>query len=129
MASGRRRAGVAAPRERALVEQWMDWQATEFNNAWRYAFMAKVRQSQFLPLIAALQTGGWVEAERYPGQFKDWIEQASLIGDYWMASAEIMLDGDSDYKRKHYVRLFFATLAPHLTPRGLEVYQQILADS
>lgn len=25
----------AAPRERARVEQWMDWQATEFNNAWR----------------------------------------------------------------------------------------------
>lgn len=91
--------------------------------------LAKVRQSQFLPLIAALQAGGWVEAERYPGQFKDWIEQASLIGDYWMASAEIMLDGDSDYKREHYVRLFFATLAPHLTARGLAVYQQLLADS
>ena len=30
---------------RALVEQWMDWQATEFNNAWRYAFMALVRNS------------------------------------------------------------------------------------
>lgn len=91
--------------------------------------LAKVRQGQFLPLIAALQAGGWVEAERYPGQFQDWIEQASLIGDYWMASAEIMLDGDSDYKRKHYVRLFFATLAPHLTARGLAVYQQLLADS
>jgi glutathione S-transferase len=33
------------PRERALVEQWMDWQATELNNSWRYAFMALVRQS------------------------------------------------------------------------------------
>jgi len=30
---------------RARVEQWMDWQATELNNAWRYAFMALVRQS------------------------------------------------------------------------------------
>lgn len=35
----------AAPRERARVEQWMDWQATEFNNAWRYAFMSLVRKS------------------------------------------------------------------------------------
>jgi glutathione S-transferase len=34
-----------APRERALVEQWMDWQATELNNSWRYAFMALARQS------------------------------------------------------------------------------------
>lgn len=30
---------------RARVEQWMDWQATELNNAWRYAFMALVRKS------------------------------------------------------------------------------------
>ena len=36
------------PREagpRAKVEQWMDWQATELNTAWRYAFMALVRSS------------------------------------------------------------------------------------
>jgi glutathione S-transferase len=30
---------------RAFVEQWMDWQATELNNAWRYAFMGLVRGS------------------------------------------------------------------------------------
>jgi glutathione S-transferase len=30
---------------RAIVEQWMDWQATELNNSWRYAFMALVRRS------------------------------------------------------------------------------------
>ena len=35
----------ADPAGRAQVEQWMDWQATELNNAWRYAFMARVRQS------------------------------------------------------------------------------------
>lgn len=33
------------PAARAVVEQWMDWQATELNNAWRYAFMALVRNS------------------------------------------------------------------------------------
>ena len=35
----------ASARQRALVEQWMDWQAGELNNAWRYAFMALVRNS------------------------------------------------------------------------------------
>jgi glutathione S-transferase len=29
----------------ADIERWMDWQATELNNAWRYAFMALVRKS------------------------------------------------------------------------------------
>ncbi len=33
------------PAARAQVEQWMDWQATDLNSAWRYAFMATVRNS------------------------------------------------------------------------------------
>lgn len=35
----------SAPAERARVEQWMDWQATELNTSWRYAFLALVRQN------------------------------------------------------------------------------------
>ena len=31
---------------RARVEQWMDWQAGELNNSWRYAFMGLVRHSE-----------------------------------------------------------------------------------
>lgn len=30
---------------RAKIEMWMDWQATEFNNAWRYAFQALARKN------------------------------------------------------------------------------------
>ncbi len=33
------------PLARARVEQWMDWQGGDLNNAWRYAFMGLVRQS------------------------------------------------------------------------------------
>lgn len=33
------------PRKRAPIEKWIDWQATEFNTAWRYAFMALVRRN------------------------------------------------------------------------------------
>lgn len=34
-----------APRERARVEQWMDWQASELNPAWNYAFQHHLRRS------------------------------------------------------------------------------------
>ncbi|MGE5652485.1 MAG: glutathione S-transferase family protein [Bacillota bacterium] len=49
------------PKRRALVEQWMDWQATELNNSWRYAFMALVRQSAVHSDPAAIAAGveGW----------------------------------------------------------------------
>lgn len=30
---------------RAQVEQWMDWQASDFNNSWRVVFQAMVRQN------------------------------------------------------------------------------------
>jgi len=32
------------PAPRAQVEKWMDWQLSELNTAWRYAFMALVRK-------------------------------------------------------------------------------------
>ncbi|MPT39828.1 MAG: glutathione S-transferase [Achromobacter sp.] len=35
----------AAPKLRARVDQWMDWQATDLNRSWSYAFMALARQS------------------------------------------------------------------------------------
>ncbi|MBA0100429.1 glutathione S-transferase N-terminal domain-containing protein [Stenotrophomonas indicatrix] len=33
-----------AAQARAQVEQWMDWQASDLNSAWRHVFMARVRQ-------------------------------------------------------------------------------------
>lgn len=44
-AYGREALLPAAPAARAQVEMWMDWQATELNNAWVYAYMGLVRKS------------------------------------------------------------------------------------
>ena len=48
-------------RSRAQVEQWMDWQATELNTAWRYAFMALVRRSPAHadPALIAASVDAW----------------------------------------------------------------------
>ena len=35
----------ADPAERAGVEKWMDWQASDFNNTWRTVFQATVRRN------------------------------------------------------------------------------------
>ena len=37
------------PRERARVESWMDWQATDLNDAWKAAFMGLVRKVPDVP--------------------------------------------------------------------------------
>lgn len=47
----------ADPAGRARIEQWMDWQATELNSSWRYAFMALVRQHHQFAEPGAIEAG------------------------------------------------------------------------
>ena len=51
----------ADPEPRALVEQWMDWQATDLNMAWRYSFLALVRKSPAHadPALIAASVAEW----------------------------------------------------------------------
>lgn len=48
-------------RARANVERWMDWQATDLNASWRYAFMALVRKKPGFtdPAEIAASTAEW----------------------------------------------------------------------
>ena len=55
-------------RARASVETWIDWQATEFNTAWRYAFQALVRKSP------AHQTKANIEAS-----VRDWTKAVAIV--------------------------------------------------
>ena len=78
----------AAPRERALIERWMDWQATELNGAWRYAFYALVRKS------AQHQDAALIEAS-----VREWNRAMALLdahlqrsGDYAAASRFSLAD-------------------------------------
>ena len=55
-------------RRRAEVDRWIDWQATEFNTSWRYAFSAIVRRN---PAFAdAVQ----IEASR-----REWNRMAGIV--------------------------------------------------
>jgi glutathione S-transferase len=43
------------PLQRAHVEQWMDWQASDFNNSWRVPFQALVRKNPDFQDKAAIE--------------------------------------------------------------------------
>jgi glutathione S-transferase len=43
------------PAQRAHVEQWMDWQASDFNNSWRVPFQALVRKNSDFQDKAAIE--------------------------------------------------------------------------
>jgi glutathione S-transferase len=51
----------AEPEGRALADQWMDWQASELNPAWRYSFLALVRRNPACtdPALIAASVLAW----------------------------------------------------------------------
>jgi len=57
-----------SPAARAAVEQWMDWQATELNNAWRYAFMALVRRHP-----------AYTDAAQVQASLAEWARQLGVL--------------------------------------------------
>ena len=58
------------PRRRAEVDRWIDWQATEFNSAWRYAFSAIVRRNP------AFNDPREIEASK-----KQWARTVAILDD------------------------------------------------
>lgn len=55
---------------RARVEMWMDWQATEFNNSWRYAFGVLVRKNTTEP-----------DLERLDQSLKAWTRHVAILNE------------------------------------------------
>lgn len=47
----------SAPRARARVDQWVDWQAVELNPSWSYTFLSLVRKDPSYQDPDALETG------------------------------------------------------------------------
>ena len=56
------------PAARARVEQWMDWQATDLNSSWSYAFMALVRKDPEFQDAHRIDVGvrGWNQKMAHP---------------------------------------------------------------
>lgn len=57
-----------APLARARVEQWMDWQATELNPSWRYAFLALARRAP-----------GYGDTARIDASCREWNAMMALL--------------------------------------------------
>jgi glutathione S-transferase len=76
------------PLARARVEQWMDWQAGDLNNSWRYAFMSRVRHSPAHqdPQAIAAGAASW---NRHMGILERQLEQA---GDFAMGPVFTLAD-------------------------------------
>jgi glutathione S-transferase len=67
------------PKPRALVEQWMDWQTSELNPAWRYAFVGLVRKN------SAFQ-----DPDQIAASVSNWNRHMKLLDDHFASGGQFV---------------------------------------
>jgi len=86
------------------------------------------RQAQFKAIFAAYIAKGWMEPEPMPGAHQRLVMQCYVLGDFWMAEAEILFEGSESELLLHYTSLICGMFWPYLTVQGRSILDQALAD-
>lgn len=85
-----------------------------------YRKLYKLRKDQFRKVFAWMTARGYLKPEVYPGHYEKVIEQLFIVGDFWMASAEILYEGKEKDKVAHYADVIDQVLFPYLTEKALQ---------
>lgn len=88
-----------------------------------YRKLYKVRKDQFRLMLQWMLKMEYLKPELYPGHYEKVIEQLFIIGDFWIASAEILYEGKEKDKVNYYTDVVNQVLLPYLTPEALQKLQ------
>ncbi|PKL75984.1 MAG: hypothetical protein CVV27_12580 [Candidatus Melainabacteria bacterium HGW-Melainabacteria-1] len=86
------------------------------------------RQAQFQAIFAAYIAKGWMEPEPVPGAHQRLVMQCYVLGDFWMAEAEILFEGSEAELLLHYTGLICGMFWPYLTVQGRKILDQAQAE-
>ncbi len=69
---------------------------------------------------------GFLKPDIIEGQYENFFNQLFIIGDFWLASAEILFEGKEEDKLPTYLNIAFTLIVPYLTEKGLNEYKELL---
>ncbi|RYU95177.1 TetR/AcrR family transcriptional regulator [Emticicia agri] len=69
---------------------------------------------------------GFLKPDIIKGQYENFFNQLFIIGDFWLASAEILFEGKEEDKLPTYLNIAFTLIVPYLTEKGLNEYKGLL---
>jgi hypothetical protein len=85
----------------------------------QYTELVRIRKQQFSALRAYCVAEGWMKADT-ASRFETTMNEAMfIVGDFWMASAEILYQGEESAKIPYYAKVMEALFVPLLTEKGL----------
>ena len=82
------------------------------------------RNAVFRQMFAQLRADGLMKPELYAGHDEHLLTQLFIVGDFWIANAEWLYEGDPIHKLPYYQRVLMAPLMPLLTERGWAEWQR-----
>lgn len=84
------------------------------------------RRIFFRMSIEAGIQAGFLKPDIIEGQYENFFNQLFIIGDFWLASAEILFEGKEEDKLPTYLNIAFTLIVPYLTEKGLSEYKTLL---
>lgn len=87
-----------------------------------YRKLQERRKAEFRQIFLNLVDAGIMRAELYPGYFEELTTILTMVGDAWVAHAEILYAGKEKEKLGFYFRVTHSLLAPALTAKGLAAF-------
>lgn len=85
-----------------------------------------VRKSQMIQTFNDLEINGIIRSPLFPDQYELLTEHLLTFGDFWIARAEIIYEGEENNRIQHYHRIFLNALIPILTERGLAEWNRLV---
>lgn len=88
--------------------------------------LIRSRRVFFKISIEAGIQAGFLKPDIIEGQYENFFNQLFIIGDFWLASAEILYEGREEDKLPTYLNTAFTLIIPYLTEKGLNEYRELL---
>lgn len=83
------------------------------------------RKLQMIQTFKDLEADGLIRSPLFSDQYELLTEHLLTFGDFWIARAEIVYEGEENNRIKRYHRVFLSSLIPILTERGLEEWERL----
>ncbi len=84
-----------------------------------YTELVRLRKQQFSAIRAYCVAEGWMKSDTASRFDTTMNEALFIVGDFWMASAEILYEGEESAKIPYYAKVMEALFVPLLTEKGL----------
>lgn len=90
-----------------------------------YRKLYKQRKDQFGLVLQWMLAEGYLKEEPYPGHYEKVVEQLFIIGDFWIASSEILYDGKEKEKIPYYIDIINQVMFPYFTEKTFAELQKL----